>query len=90
MSVGGIRMLNTWLEWQVVKDPNDQDLISFDFNLVEKKISTTDAYKVSIPFLALNNLAEKYSWLQVLRNPNHRPINPFELVQFIRILEDLD
>lgn len=83
-------MLNTWLEWQVVKDPDNEDLISFGFNLVEKKINPSDSYKVSIPFLALYNLAEKYSWLQVLRNPNHRPIDPFELVQFIRILEDLE
>jgi len=77
-----------WLEWQVVKD-DDKDLLSFDFKLVEKNITDMKAYQVSVPLLALLELAEKYNWLQVLRNPQHRPQDPYELVRFIKMLESL-
>lgn len=75
---------NLWLEWQVV--PAEQELISFDFNLVTK--SAPESVKVSVPLKALLHLAEKYSWLQVLRGPEHIPQDPYELVRFIKTLEN--
>ncbi len=77
-----------WLEWHVVKDENsDEDLLSFDFKLIEKQLKSTEDQKVSIPILALYHLAEKYNWLQVLRGPKHKPTDPYELVRFIQMLE---
>ena len=76
---------NLWLEWQVA--PSEEELVSFDFNLVVKEPNSLDAQKVSMPFLALIHLAEKYSWLQVLRGPEHIPQDPYELVRFIKTLE---
>jgi hypothetical protein len=75
---------NLWLEWQVV--PAEQELISFDFNLVTK--SSPEPVKVSVPLKALLHLAEKYSWLQLLRGPEHIPQDPYELVRFIKTLEN--
>jgi hypothetical protein len=77
---------NLWLEWQVANGA--EELVSFDFNLVVKEPSSLDAQKVSVPFLALIHLAEKYSWLQVLRGPEHIPQDPYELVRFIKTLEN--
>ena len=77
-----------WLEWHVVKDgSSDEDLLSFDFKLIEKQLQSTEDHKVAIPILALYHLAEKYNWLQVLRGPKHRPTDPYELVRFIQMLE---
>lgn len=77
-----------WLEWQVALSKDEEDsLISSSFNLVEKEMLLSDFQKVSVPLLALHDLAEKYSWLQVLRNPQHRADDPYELVRFINTLE---
>ncbi len=77
-----------WLKWHVVKDENsDEDLLSFDFKLIEKQLKSTEDHKVAIPILALYHLAEKYNWLQVLRGPKHKPTDPYELVRFIQMLE---
>ncbi len=77
-----------WLEWHVVQDANSaEDLLSFDFKLVEKELKSTENQKVAIPILALYHLAEKYNWLQVLRGPNHKPSDPYELVRFIQMLD---
>lgn len=81
------KLMNLWLEWQVVKD--EDDLLSFDFKIITKEISSIDSYKVSIPILALYQIAEKYNWLQVLRGPRHRPKDPYELVRFIQLLQKL-
>jgi hypothetical protein len=77
---------NLWLEWQVAQGPDE--LVSFDFDLVVKEPSPLGVQKVSVPFLALIHLAEKYSWLQVLRGPEHIPQDPYELVRFIKTLEN--
>jgi len=77
---------NLWLEWQVAQGPDE--LVSFDFDLVVKEPSALGVQKVSVPFLALIHLAEKYSWLQVLRGPEHIPQDPYELVRFIKTLEN--
>jgi|GEM_PF-4141963 len=77
---------NFWLEWQVAQGPDE--LVSFDFDLVVKEPSALGVQKVSVPFLALIHLAEKYSWLQVLRGPEHIPQDPYELVRFIKTLEN--
>jgi hypothetical protein len=77
---------NLWLEWQVAQAPDE--LVSFDFDLVVKEPSALGVQKVSVPFLALIHLAEKYSWLQVLRGPEHIPQDPYELVRFIKTLEN--
>ncbi len=82
--------VNLWLEWQVVQDATDKEnLISLNFKLVNKEIKATENSKVSVPIVALYHLAEKYNWLQVLRSPLHRPSDPFELVQFIQMLDKL-
>lgn len=79
-----------WLEWQVVPDSSDKEnLISLDFKLINKEIKATEISKVSVPIVALYHLAEKYNWLQVLRSPLHRPNDPYELVQFIQMLDKL-
>lgn len=82
--------VNLWLEWQVVSDATDKEnLISLDFKLTKKEIKPTENSKVSVPIVALYHLAEKYNWLQVLRSPLHRPNDPYELVQFIQMLDRL-
>ncbi len=82
--------VNLWLEWQVAPDSTDKEnLISLDFKLVNKEIKPTEHSKVSVPIVALYHLAEKYNWLQVLRSPLHRPNDPYELVQFIQMLDRL-
>lgn len=82
--------VNLWLEWQVVPDATDKEnLISLDFKLVTKEVKPTENSKVSVPIVALYHLAEKYNWLQVLRSPLHRPNDPYELVQFIQMLDKL-
>lgn len=82
--------VNLWLEWHIVQDSNDSNsLLSSNFNLVEEEINPSCAYQVKVPILALLHLAEKYNWLQVLRGPKHRPQNPYELVDFIQMLDKL-
>lgn len=82
--------VNLWLEWHVAKDASDdENLLSSNFRLVQEEISPSQDYKVKVPILALLHLAEKYNWLQVLRGPRHRPEDPYELVHFIQILDDL-
>ena len=81
---------NCWLEWHVTKDAHDdRDLVSFDFKIKIKDFKSSDSCKVEIPILALYHLAEKYNWLQVLRNSEHRPQDPYELVRFIKTLESI-
>lgn len=71
-----------WLEWQVSSSDDDEAIISFDYSLVEKDLKEIKAHKVSIPIQAIYHLLEKFNWLQLLRNPEHRPLDPYELVQF--------
>lgn len=81
----------TWLEWHVARSKEDeQELVCLNYKLKKIKLEESEIYKVKIPILALYHLAEKYSWLQVLRNPEHKPIEPMELVRFIQTLETLE
>jgi hypothetical protein len=81
-------LIDIWLEWHVEKNLDDS-LISFDFCVIKKNFSDAKSQKLAIPLMALYHLAEKYNWLQVLRGPDHRPKDPYELVRFIKILDSL-
>ncbi len=76
-----------WLEWHVCST-GDGDLSSSNFDLVRRVDEGGGYQKVAIPVLALYHLAEQLSWLHVLRNSEHRPQDPYELVRFIQLLEN--
>lgn len=70
-----------WLSWLV--ECEEDSLLSSDFQLINHPTPN----RIYVPRLWMENLAEKYSLLHVLRTPQHRPKNPFELVAFIEKLE---
>jgi hypothetical protein len=49
-----------------------------------------DRTEVQAPLLWLEDLAKKYSWLQILRSPQHIPEDPWELVEFIENLKAMN
>ncbi len=70
-----------WLSWLVEQE--EDSLICSEFKLIKQP----PVNRIYVPSLWIENLAEKYSWLHVLRTPQHRPKDPFELVAFIEKLK---
>jgi hypothetical protein len=70
-----------WFSWLI---ENEEDsLISSNFSVIKQPMQS----RVYVPRLWIENLSEKYSLLQILRTPQHKPKDPFELVAFIEKLE---
>lgn len=70
-----------WLSWLVEQE--EDALICSNFKLIKPPLTN----RIYVPRLWVEGLAEKYSWLHILRTPHHRPKDPFELVDFIKTLE---
>ena len=72
---------NEWLSWLIEQE--EDSLLSSDFSLIKQP----PVNRIYVPRLWVENLAEKYSWLHILRTSQHRPKDPFELIAFIEKLE---
>ena len=76
-----------WLNWQVKYCDDRESLLTSNFK-IEELDCLEDRINVQVPLLWLGNLAVKHSWLHTLRNPQHIPEDPWELVRFIEKLKN--
>lgn len=78
-----------WLKWQVQYCKERSCLTSSNFK-IEELNQLPKVKEIQIPFIWVNNLEKKYNWLHILRNSQHIPQDPFELVKFIQDLDQIN
>lgn len=77
-----------WLQWAVKPGKDlEKSLVSEDFRIVHQQCKNHGSNISSVPILWLKGFYEESSALHILRNLNHRPYKPSELVEIIRRLE---
>jgi hypothetical protein len=79
-----------WIEWQVEPHPEYEGCLQcYGFRLILNNEKVSNKGIVSIPLAWINNVSLQLNWLSLLRNQNHIPKDPYELINFIRVLNNI-